>query len=276
MNKPELKALLLIGGKSRRMGQEKASLIVGAESLQERALAVLKSQPAQVFLSVAYDDMRAHDLPVIRDLEPAPGPLGGLVAAFDSDPDAAWLVLACDMPRVAEKELAQVVAARTEGAEAVAFLSPLDGKPEPLCALYEPIAAKKLRAFLANEHGCARRFLTTLERIDLQPEDARALLNLNRPQDLAELAALAEMGTVEKSLIVEYFAKLSQEAETSREDLRTSAATLAGLWDEVTLRHRFSLALENVKPARNDEFVSWDERLVEGDRVAFMPPFAGG
>ena len=79
-----------------------------------------------------------------------------------------------------------------------------------------------------------------------------------------------------KEVTVEYFAKLSQEAGMNSEKIRTSAATLTGLWEEVRLRHHFTLDLPHIKPAINNEFADWETPLTASDTIAFMPPFAGG
>ena len=80
----------------------------------------------------------------------------------------------------------------------------------------------------------------------------------------------------EKKVTVEYFAKLSAEAKMESEMLRTSSATVAGLWEEVRLRHHFSLDLPHIKPAIDNEFADWSATLESGQTIAFMPPFAGG
>jgi len=78
-----------------------------------------------------------------------------------------------------------------------------------------------------------------------------------------------------KSLTVEYFAILREQAGTSQEELSTAAATTADLFAELRERHGFAEPA-NFKVAVNDEFSNWDAPLNEGDRVVFIPPVAGG
>ena len=103
-----LKALLLVGGKSRRMGTDKASLVFDGQTLLERTLATVTSQIPEFYLSVAHDDTR-DDYPTIPDLTPNPGPLGGIQAAFTHDPETAWLVIACDLPLFDKETLAHLL-----------------------------------------------------------------------------------------------------------------------------------------------------------------------
>lgn len=269
-----MKALILTGGKSSRMGQDKAQLKIGDQTLLERTIDLAHTVTGDVYLSIAHDDDRQQPLPTIRDLEPSPGPLGGLQAAFKNDPDSRWLLLACDLPRLSKLDIAHI--SECTKADVVCLLNPLDNHPEPLCAVYSPEAAPKLEAAIASNQRCARRFLKSLIRDELEPEDPQALLNLNRPEHIKELDHLHRYGTMEKSVTVEYFAKLSQESGMNSEKVRTSAATLTGLWEEVRLRHHFTLDLPHIKPAINNEFANWETPLKESDTVAFMPPFAGG
>lgn len=280
-----MKALILTGGKSSRMGEDKASLKIGGVSLLDRAVDLLSQFTQDIFLSVAHpaedsSTFSAQSLEIkvsqLPDLTPSPGPLGGLEAAFAHDPQSSWLILAIDLPRISKADLTQLVESHAPSKDVTCFLNPLDDHPEPLCAFYTPSAAPKLSEVIAQNRRCARRFLRSLDRTELIPNDPQALLNLNRPEHLAELEHLHQNGTVEKELTVEYFAKLSQEAGLNSEKIRTTAATLTGLWEEVRLRHGFTLDLPHVKPAINDEFADWETSLVPSQRIAFMPPFAGG
>ena len=280
-----MKALILTGGKSTRMGTDKASLKIGGVTQLDRILSLIRPLTQKIYLSIAHPSLNqsgcdiqrsAHDLRPLADLEPSPGPLGGLQAAFNDDPRSPWLIIACDLPRLGLSDLKELMDHHDSQKDVTCFLNPLDNQPEPLCAIYSPSASAKLDKVIAVNQRCARRFLTSLDRIELTPSDPQAFLNMNRPEQLAELEYLDQYGAVEKTITVEYFAKLSEEAGTESEDLRTSAATLAGLWDEVRLKHHFTLDLPHVKPALNNEFASWDTPLANEQTIAFMPPFAGG
>ncbi|MBK1834630.1 NTP transferase domain-containing protein [Roseibacillus ishigakijimensis] len=271
-----IKALVLVGGKSRRMGQDKAQLEFEGKTLLERLLAVLAPRVPEIFLSVAQEEQRSFQRPVIRDLTSNPGPLGGLEAAFAHDPKSAWLVLACDLPLFDDPTLAALLAHADASAMASCFLSRLDGRPEPLCTLYQPEAGVKLTEYLAQGGRCARKFLESLKPQGLALPNPLALDNANRPEHLHELTLLAREGLVRKEATITYYGKLSSEAPAAEEIVQTQAATCAGLYEEVRLRHRLSLDLDTVKPVLADEFVDWTTPLPPGAQVAFLPPFAGG
>jgi len=79
-----------------------------------------------------------------------------------------------------------------------------------------------------------------------------------------------------KTLSIQYFALLREQAGHSGEILRTGAGTPATLFEELRERHGFTIGRAMLKVAVNDDFADWDRPLVEGDRVVFIPPVAGG
>lgn len=79
-----------------------------------------------------------------------------------------------------------------------------------------------------------------------------------------------------KRVGVTYFAALREERGLSEESVLTRVATAAELFEELAARHPFSLPRERLRVAINDAFAGWDAPLSDGDRVALIPPVAGG
>jgi len=79
-----------------------------------------------------------------------------------------------------------------------------------------------------------------------------------------------------KTITLQYFAVLREQAGCSEERLTTAAATPAELYEEVRARHGFTLPLALLRVAVNEEFREWSTPLVANDRVVFIPPVAGG
>ena len=73
-----------------------------------------------------------------------------------------------------------------------------------------------------------------------------------------------------------YFAALADQAGVPRETVETQATSLGNLYDEVRVRRALRLERAWVRVAVNDEFVSWDRAVRDGDQIAFMPPVSGG
>ena len=73
-----------------------------------------------------------------------------------------------------------------------------------------------------------------------------------------------------------YFGLLGERRGLAEERLQHSAATPAELYASLNAAHRLGLATEDFRVAVNDEFVSWDHPLQDGDRIALLPPMSGG
>lgn len=262
------------------MGTPKHQLSYNGVSLEARAMEALNSVCKKSFLSLPIGE-QSEQYAYLNDLESDAGPLAGLQAAFHHEPNAHWVVIACDLPNVGGSDLQQLINAISEGQDAACYLNPYDQVPEGHCTLYSPSAAEKLSQYLANGNYCLRHFVESLNRADLSCEE-NLLTNLNYPEDFTEwklqqdLALSEKSEESEKTVKVEYFAKLKQEAGVSQIEVKTSAITTAGLWEECRLRNNLSLKLPQVKVAVNNEFQDWDYQLKAGETIGFMPPFAGG
>jgi molybdopterin converting factor small subunit len=75
---------------------------------------------------------------------------------------------------------------------------------------------------------------------------------------------------------IHYFGLLAERRGLAKETLSSPAATPAELYSDVARIHPLGLSTEHFKAAVNDEFVSWNHPLGNGDHVAFMPPMSGG
>jgi len=185
--KSEIYGLVLIGGRSMRMGRDKAMLRFGAKPQAMAAYELLAQCCAKVFLSCRQG--QTMDLPMIYDVVEDIGPMGGILSAFHAHPDKAWLVLACDLPFLTVPTLRHLIAHRDPSQLATAYRSAHDGKPEPLCAIYEPAIAERLRAFVARGDHCPRKALTKLAVPLLNLPEVRALDNVNHPHEFEEARA---------------------------------------------------------------------------------------
>jgi len=144
----ELTAALITGGKSTRMGRDKAWLAVDGEPLWRRQLATLRTlEPAEIFVCGAgRDDLAAPDARALLDAVPDRGPLGGLTAALAAAAEPFVVVLAVDLPAMTAEVLAELVEeASTDG---VGVVPELEGFYQGLAAVY-PRALVECAARLA-------------------------------------------------------------------------------------------------------------------------------
>jgi molybdopterin-guanine dinucleotide biosynthesis protein A len=190
---PPLFGGVLMGGESRRMGQPKQLLTWRGLTFLERVVAAVRPHVDALFLLGAGPAPSACDaLPRLPDVAVGSGggPLAGLLAATRHAPDAAWLIVACDLPQLDADAVAWLVAQRAEGHAAVLPRGPA-GFVEPLFALYEPAAGALLE-------DLAARGVRAPSRLDGHPGVATPTLpaalaakirNVNRPEDLTALYA---------------------------------------------------------------------------------------
>lgn len=183
-----LYGLILAGGLSQRMGQDKGLLRYHPQTTQlERCLDLLSPFCVQSFVSVRADQADApayRSYPLIVDRYVGFGPMGGILSAFQQNPMAAYLVLAIDLPGIRQETLSHLVAQRDEKRFATCFVSGEKKFKEPLCTIYEPKAFPKMLQELGLGGGSPSAFLRRVCTKDLvsgvKEED---LLNINTPEE---------------------------------------------------------------------------------------------
>jgi molybdenum cofactor guanylyltransferase len=282
MSESERGAVVLAGGRSTRMGRDKASLPFGHETLLQRVVRVLAdcvaevvvvARPGQDLPEMPRDVRLAHD--EVEDR----GPLGGLAPGLRASRAEAVFATACDAPfvdpRVVELLFARLGVADVSVAEAQGFT-------HPLCAVYRTriapqidglVAAERLRpVFLFDLVRTVR--VTQPELVAIDPE-LRFLANCNTPEAYA--AALAAR---RPQLRVEFFDVARRLA--GREALLVDAATLGEALHEISVRlpdlGRELAAPRHFRFSRNGELFVEDPAtpLADGDSLLLLSAQAGG
>lgn len=180
---PPVNGLVLAGGESKRMQQDKGELVYHGKNQREHVLATLQSFCASSFLSC--NRAQAADLketfPVIEDAFVNLGPMGGILSAFRHNPNAAWLTIACDLPYLSEKTIQHLVHHRNPSKVATAFLDAQGVFPEPLITIWEPRAYPVLLEYLSQGQSCPRKILINSEVEILEAPDPEEFHNVNHP-----------------------------------------------------------------------------------------------
>ncbi len=158
---------VLAGGKSSRMGRDKALLPFRGGTLVEAVAAAVAEAAGRVTLIGDPERYGCFGLPVVADRYPGWGPLAGIHAALTLD-QADWnLVVACDMPELTPAFLRSLLEA-AEAAGADCLLPKSAGLPEPLCAVYHRRILPVIQA--AMERG-VRKVTTGLEGLRMASPD---------------------------------------------------------------------------------------------------------
>ena len=170
------------------MGRDKALMERNGDTQLAHAVRVLEGSLNEVFVSVRKDqasDAERARFPVIVDQYDDLGPIAGILSALQSRPDAAWLVVACDLPNLDGETIRYLLEHRSPTDPVTAFRSSSDGLPEPLCAIYEPDSLKLLQDFVSEGLKCPRKLLIRSSIQLLAQPNPGALDNVNTPEDLA-------------------------------------------------------------------------------------------
>lgn len=186
----DVEGFILVGGQSRRMGRDKAELLLGGQTLAARIVDALSGVTRRVSLVGARTGYAGLDLPNVPDLHLDWGALGGIHAALAAS-GADWIiVVACDLPFVTGELFARLESLINEEIDAVVPLQS-DSRPQPVCALYRRETCRKEveNLIAAGEHtprtllaNVRTRYVEFAELNDL-PGAGRFFLNVNTPAD---------------------------------------------------------------------------------------------
>lgn len=198
LNAPELYALVLAGGRSERMGQDKGAINWHGKDQRYYMAGLLKNYTNQVYISCREDQQAEIDTAyqTLPDTFTGLGPFGAILSAFREQPEKAWLVVACDLPLLDKATLDFLVAHRDTSSIATAFQSSFNDFPEPLITIWEPKSYAVLLSFLAQGYSCPRKVLINSDVKVLQAPDTGALTNVNTPEERERVQAILQQKTV--------------------------------------------------------------------------------
>jgi len=193
-----LNGLVLAGGRSSRMKADKSLLTYHGISQVEHCYKLLTEWCDDVYLSNRKDQSTLSEhrkFPQIHDLYPDIGPLGGILSAMQFIPDAAWLILACDLPFIQSSLIKHLVERRVRSKAATAYRSIHEPQmPEPLCAIYEPKSQSILKESMRQGILCPRKILIHAEVEMLNQSEPGALENINNEEDHRKALGMLRKG----------------------------------------------------------------------------------
>ena len=169
-----ISAILLAGGKSTRMGRDKAALPFGDGTLLSVQLGKLRA------LGITDIVISGYGAGMIPDAVPGCGPLGGLAACLPRVQNPCALVISVDVPLVPEAALRSLIEAHTGGVTILRH----GGRTEPLIAVYDAALGATAGRLLREGKRAVRALLdsTSCRAVDVDV-DERFFLNCNTPED---------------------------------------------------------------------------------------------
>ncbi len=180
---PPLKGLVLAGGKSTRMHQDKSLINYHGIDQVSFVSELLEKQGLTTYVSKAKVDEASSGLRILVDTFTDLGPFGAILSAFRSDPNSAWLVVACDLPLLREATIKRLIENRNTSSVATAFQNESSGFPEPLITIWEPKAYPLLLHFLSLGYSCPRKVLINTDVNTILPYSQIELMNANTPEE---------------------------------------------------------------------------------------------
>ncbi|MBT8232344.1 MAG: NTP transferase domain-containing protein [Saprospiraceae bacterium] len=182
-NIPTLSGIVLAGGKSQRMGEDKSQMVYH-ELNQEKHLATLLSKCSITpYISKQYIEEKGGQFDIIPDSFMDLGPLGAICSCFLKLRNHALLVIACDLPLVNMDTIELLIKNRRPDKYATCLKSQNKDFPEPLIAIYEPKSFQRLMQFLSIGYSCPRKFLINTDVHIIEIDNDDYIMNVNTPEE---------------------------------------------------------------------------------------------
>lgn len=183
--------LVLAGGQSSRLGQDKTCLVHEGQTLLMRTASLLQRHVGEVYISCRHPEKVEGPWPVIVDETERIGPAGGIITALKRLGGPVF-ALACDLPYMEDEYIARLMAAREQRPrECVVTTWKLEGSEfiESLVAIYEPGALQYLEEGARKGHFKLGRVIPPALRHTLEYTETERdiFFNVNRPEDLRRL-----------------------------------------------------------------------------------------
>ena len=192
MTTEKLTGILLCGGKSLRMGTDKALLELKSMPMVTYPLKIMQQFCSEILISV--NDRRLDFLgyPTIRDQIQDIGPMGGLQACLKYSTNNLNLVLACDMPLINGLLMKKMIWV-AEQYDAVVPM--LNHRPEPLYALYKKNILEAVEQSIGQKVYSLQKLLSKLNVCYIETEDDQIneLVNVNTPSEIENYERLSKL-----------------------------------------------------------------------------------
>lgn len=181
-----IKALILTGGQSTRMGADKFLMEINGKPQYQHLYELLTGLGLETYLSCSAEQVSKlrGAVPVIKDIHEGIGPIGGLAAAITAFPDASWLVVACDLIHLTPESVKVLLDADEANFDVITYQQ--EGSPffETTCTIYHPSSYIVVRRTIRNGDYSLQTVLKKSVVKTIAPADANWLKNANRKEDL--------------------------------------------------------------------------------------------
>lgn len=181
-----IKALILIGGKSTRMGHDKYLIEVDGKPQYQILHEMASSLGLETYISCSKEQIHHIDgkYSTITDEYEAIGPIGGIASAILTDKKTSWLVLSCDLIALKSETIKTLLEANDNNYDIVTYGNESDGFWETTCTIYNPEAFIVIKRKVRDEQYKIQELLRKCTVKALTPPQGDELKNANTPEDL--------------------------------------------------------------------------------------------
>lgn len=181
-----MKALILIGGKSSRMGSEKYLMNVNGQPQYVHLYQLLSEAGLEVCISCNLEQYKTipSDYYRLVDQYDAIGPIGGLLAAINHSPEEPWLMVACDLVNVTAETLSTLINAVDDQHDIITYQASNSKHLETTITIYQPSSFREVLDTIETGLYSLQRVLSSCKVKVINPADDSELKNINSPVDL--------------------------------------------------------------------------------------------
>ncbi|NNC86108.1 MAG: NTP transferase domain-containing protein [Bacteroidia bacterium] len=190
--RPEVTALILAGGESKRMGEDKSQMDYHGMPHELYTAKLTSDMGFKTIISKQEGYKGTQEYPILRDKLTGMGPFGAICSAMMYNPNTAWLVISCDLPFV-NKELINTLIKNRDISKFATTVKAINKEfPEPLITIYEPKAYQRFLELMSRGVSCPRKVIINSDVKVVELEDERLIQNVNTPEEYKD--ALNDIG----------------------------------------------------------------------------------
>ena len=180
--------VVLIGGKSSRMGQDKSMLFLGDRPLYKIATEKIAPFCDKIYLSANHDQTTrcSYEYPLIQDTFKAEGPVGGIISSHRFIKDTL-LIISCDLPLITDDDITTLIHKHNEKKGCTMFYNDSTGHYEPMLSIWEKEVLDLLEEYFISGGRSIQQFLKQQKIVKNMPSNLQNFKNLNTVDDWLNL-----------------------------------------------------------------------------------------
>jgi molybdopterin-guanine dinucleotide biosynthesis protein A len=207
---PPITGILLAGGKSSRMGQDKGMIRAGKLLMYQYPLRVLESLCNEILISTCNPMQIEESYEQVCDEIPGIGPIGGILTCLKRSSNDLNIVLSYDIPLVNKELFLELLSHATDQSTTLPDNTPLydavlpagiSGKPEPLCGIYRKNSANVFQEMIGQGVYAIHKIIPRTDSFIVRINPAmpffheQLFININSKADLSDLESYLNSGS---------------------------------------------------------------------------------